>query len=263
MSLPPTLLIGTGRMAHQLGQALIKANVPLVGVVGRNAQERAALGRLLDRPAFALDRPWPQAGLVLIAVSDDAIAEVAAGMPESGAVVAHTAGAMGLDVLAPHAHRGVLWPIQSLGHGAPADLGEVPVLVDAGDEHARRTVLAVARSLSDNVRELPHAQRERVHLAAVLAGNFPVFLAGEADRLLRGMRLPPDLLRPLWKATAAKVAAIGPDKALTGPARRGDTETIRRHLDLLAPDPDLRRAYALLSELVLRAHGHPPIDGDT
>lgn len=250
------LLIGTGRMAYNLGHAMVKAGVNLIGVTGRNSERLTDLARFLERPAHRLDRALPEADLVIIATSDDSIAEVAAAMSTSKAAVAHTAGAMGLDTLEPHTHRGVIWPIQSLSHGAPMDLHDVPMVVDSNSEVARDAMLRLARGISNSVLELPHEQRERLHLAAVLTSNFPAFLVSEAQRLLRQEKLPPDLLMPLWRTTANKVSTIGPDQALTGPARRGDASTIQRHFDLLTAEPDLRRAYALLSDMILRAHGH-------
>lgn len=250
------LLIGTGRMAYHLGHAMVKARVNLVGVAGRNAERLADLSRFLDRPAWQLDRTMPEADLVLVATSDDSIGPVAGALTASNTVVAHTAGAMSLDVLAPHAHRGVIWPIQTLSHGAPVDLADVPMVVDSNSDLARDTMLRLARAISRSVLELRHEQRERLHLAAVLTSNFPGFLVREAQRLLRQEKLPPDLLMPLWRTTASKVSTIGPEDALTGPARRGDASTIQRHLDLLTSEPELRRAYALLSDMILRAYGH-------
>jgi hypothetical protein len=43
---------------------------------------------------------------------------------------------------------------------------------------------------------------------------------------------------------------------MTGPASRGDRHTIGRHLELLAGEPDLQRLYGLLSEGILKTHGH-------
>lgn len=251
------LLIGTGRMAYHLGHALVKANLPLVGVAGRDPEKLGDLGRFLERPAHRLDRALPKAELTIIATSDDSIGQVAAGLTDPGGVVAHTAGAVGLEVLAPHAHRAALWPVQTLSHGAPVDLSDVPIVVDASTAEAREAILRVARAISGSVLQLEHGQRELLHLTAVLASNLPVFLVQEAQRLLRKQKLPPNLLMPLWRLTASKVSTIGPEQALTGPARRGDTSSIRHHLDLLADEPDLRRAYALLSTMVLKAYGHP------
>ena len=254
--MPSVLLIGTGRMAYHLGHAMRQANVPLVGIAGRNNERAAELARFLERPALHWDRPFPEADIILIATSDDSIGEVAARLPQSKAVVAHTAGAVGIDVLLPHAKRGALWPVQTLSHGAPMDLSDVPLIVDANTEEARAMMLKLARSISGSVFELTPEQRETMHLAAVLTSNFPVYLVSEAMRLLKEQKLPPQLLMPLWRTTAAKVSTIGPEQALTGPARRGDMSSIKRHLELLADDADLHRAYALLSTMVLKAHGH-------
>ena len=254
--MPSVLLIGTGRMAYHLGHAMREAKVPIVGVSGRNPEKLADLSRYLDVPALRWGHTLPKADIVLVATSDDAIAEVATRLPTSDGVIAHTAGAVGLDVLAPHAHRGVLWPIQTLSHGAPIDLQDVPLVVDGNTAEAREAMLKLARAISGSVFELTHEQRELMHLAAVLTSNFPVFLVSEAQRLLKQAKLPPNLLMPLWRTTANKVSTIGPEQALTGPARRGDQLSIQRHLDLLAADPDLRRAYALLSTMVLKAYGH-------
>lgn len=250
-----TLIIGTGRMAYQLGHSIVAAGMDLVGVAGRNAAKVNDLSRFLERPAIDLHAPLPEVDLVLIVVSDDAIAEVAASLPTTDAVVAHTAGAKDLDVLAPHAHRGVIWPIQSLSHGAPVELRDVPLAVDGSDTRSLELLLSVSRNLSSSVVQLPPEQRRIVHLAAVLASNFPVLLLREAQALLRLHKLPPQLLMPLWRSTATKVAAIGPDQAMTGPARRGDHDTVQRHLDLLPDGTPLKRIYALLSDRILEVYG--------
>ena len=251
------LLIGTGRMAYHLGHNITRTSFELIGVAGRDAEKTADLARFLDRPAFRLNALPDEVDLVIIATSDDSIHEVAARLPISNGVVAHTAGAVGLDVLAPHAHRAVIWPVQTLSHGAPIDLSDVPMAVDASSPEAEAAILRLARAISGSVLQLPHRQRELLHLTAVLASNFPVFLMHEAQRLLKQEKLPPNLLMPLWKLTAQKVTTIGPAEALTGPARRGDITSVKRHLELLNGEADLRRAYAQLSSMVLKAHGHP------
>lgn len=250
-------LIGTGRMAFHLGHALVRAGLRVAGVAGRDPARTHDLARDLHSTPYDIAERWPHAELYLMAVSDDAIAPLAAHITERDAVVAHTSGALGTDMLAPHAHAGVLWPIQSLSPGAPEDLGRTPLVVDANDARARALLLDLARSLSGRVVELPLEQRRLLHLAAVFASNFPVFLLHQAQQLLRREGLAPDLLLPLWSRTTQKAAEVGPAEALTGPARRGDEGTLRRHLDHLAGDPDLRREYALLSELIAAAFPRP------
>jgi predicted short-subunit dehydrogenase-like oxidoreductase (DUF2520 family) len=250
-------LIGTGRMAYHLGHAMHKAGHVIVGITGRDPQKLADMSRFLECPLVRWNQDWPEAEITVIATSDDAIAEMSGRLKPSIGVVMHTAGAVDMDVLAPHEHRGVLWPVQTLSHGAPTDLSDIPLMVDGNTVQARETVLKLARSISESVLQLTHAQRQRLHLAAAITSNLPVFLVSEAQRLLRQENLPPDLLMPLWRTTAANVSAIGPEHALTGPARRGDTRSIRKHLDQLTSDPDLRRAYAQLSAMILKAYSHP------
>lgn len=250
------LMIGTGRMAHQLGQALTHAGHVLVGVAGRDPERTAALAQDLGTDPMALGDPLPPSELVLLAVSDDAISAVAGQLPITDAVVAHTSGASSLDLLAPHPKRGVLWPVQSLTLGRSMDLSDVPLIVDANSDAARALLLAVARTVSGAVHVIGGEQRRRMHLAAVFANNLPVFMLAEAQHMLRAMELPTDLLTPLWRTATANAADGDALGSLTGPARRGDQATIQRHLDLLADDPELARIYQLLSERIMRTFGH-------
>lgn len=262
--MPSLLLIGTGRTAFHLGHAFKRAGrlrpgdpgVRLVGVVGRDRERTAKLAKTLKCDPFALGDPLPKCDLVLIAVSDDAIGAVAKRIPKTKAVVAHTSGTQTMQVLGKRERLGVLWPIQSLSPGEPIDLHNVPVVIDSSDREARAVMLAAANAISTRVLELPHKQREGLHLAATIASNFPVFLLREAGRLLKAQNLDPTLVVPLWKSTAERAASIGPDDALTGPARRGDHKTIEKHMARFTGERDLRRAYALLSRMILKAHGH-------
>lgn len=257
MAVPRVLLIGTGRLAFHLGHALKRGKAKLAGVVGRDAAKVKALAKRLRCDGFLFGEALPACDLMLVAVSDDAINAAARLLPKTKAVVAHTSGAQGMQVLGKQARTGVLWPIQSLSPGAPIDLSATPIVVDASDREARVVMLNVARHISSNVHELPHKQREGLHLAATIASNLPVFLLGEAGRLLKEQNLDPALLLPLWKSSTERALAVGAADALTGPARRGDRKTVDKHLLRLKGERDLRRAYALLSRMILKAHGHP------
>lgn len=251
------LLIGTGRAAYHIGRAIMTTGHNVVGVVGRDEAKARSLAGELGTGSMAFDATWPSHDVALIAVSDDALVEVAAKIPKSDAIVCHVSGAKSMGVLEPHQHRGVLWPVQSLAEGAQVDITKSPLVVDASDDQTRANLLILARSISQRVLDLDHNDRQVLHAAAVIAGNFPVFLLAEAQRLLSDHDLPGELLLPLWTNSTARAAALGPRQALTGPARRGDVKTLQAHLDLLTADPDIRRAYALLSRSILKAHGHP------
>jgi len=249
------LLIGTGRAAFHLGHAIKHADASIVGVVGRDPSKAATLAASFGCPPFSFTDQLPTSDLRLLCISDDAIEQVAKALPKNNSVIAHTSGAKSVTILGDHAHRGVLWPIQSLSPGAPIDLSQVPLVIDGEDDLAMNTLCDLAKRISNNVVELTREKRQLLHLSAVFASNFPVFLLREAERLLKENGLSPELIHPLWRTTTAK-AALGVEQALTGPARRGDLRTIAQHLDRLTLDPDLRRAYAVLSDLILKSYHH-------
>ncbi len=258
--MPSVLLIGNGRLAFHLGHALLRAGHPVAGVAGRNQGNAARLANDLGCPAFSLDGPLPGTDLRMLAVSDDAIGEVAARLPDDGTPLVHLSGSKPLDLLGRHGRRGVLWPIHSFSPGIPADFSAIPLVIDADDAGTLALLDSLAKRLSARVEHLPFPQRQQLHLCAVLASNFPVFLLRESERLLQQHGIDPGLVHPLWKAAAEK-ALQGADGAVTGPARRGDRGTMEAHLRLLANEPELRRAYEAISDLILHTY-HPSSRGD-
>ncbi len=249
------LLIGTGRLAFHLGHALRGAGISIAGVVGRDKVKTVELAIALGCPAFGLKETLPRSDLRILAVSDDAISLLAEILPIDRTPTIHLSGSKPVDLLQPHEHRGVLWPIQSFSPGMPISFQNVPLIVDADDEATLGLLRELAERLSSTVVNLPFPLRQHLHLSAVIASNFPTFLLREAERLLTAHKIAPDLLHPLWKATTEK-ALHGADNAVTGPARRGDIDTIAQQMDLLAGEPDLRRAYAALSDLIIHTY-HP------
>src|SRR5690606_34575585 len=92
-----TLLIGTGRVAFNLGHAMNSAGVDVIGVAGRDPVRTKKLADQLSAPFFQLEDRLPEAELILIAVSDDAIADVSRQIAQPDAIIAHTSGATPID----------------------------------------------------------------------------------------------------------------------------------------------------------------------
>ncbi len=96
------------------------------------------------------------------------------------------------------------------------------------------------------------------HAANVFAGNFPAVLASLAEMLLREScsdsteeRLTH--LLPMMDTVVDRVVQTDPAQALTGPAARGDHDTIRRHLDALeALEPQFREVYEALTRAAIK-----------
>ena len=244
------VIIGSGNLAESLAVAVAAApELRLVQLFARNearGREVAALaGTVWCGDAAQLAR----AELYLIAVSDRAVAEVAAQLPiPAGAAVAHTAGCVPLDVL-PYDRRAVFYPMQTFTRGRRVDFAEIPIFVEASTPALCDELEACARCLSRRVVRSDSARRARIHLAAVFACNFANHMYALGERIVRDAGLDFGVLKPLIMETARKACdAPSPSDVQTGPAVRGDLATQQRHLDLLGGDENLQEIYKLISK---------------
>jgi predicted short-subunit dehydrogenase-like oxidoreductase (DUF2520 family) len=69
-----------------------------------------------------------------------------------------------------------------------------------------------------------------------------------AQVILEDLDIDFGILQPLIVETVNKALAIGPEKAQTGPAIRGDDNILKEHLKFLKYEPSYRKIYQRLSE---------------
>ena len=178
----------------------------------------------------AIDDAAADVDLVLIATPDTVVADVAAAIRPGRAVVAHVAGSLGLDVLAPHDRRAALHPLMSL---PDAEIGAERLtggwFAVAGDP----LVADLATALGGRTFEIADDDRALYHAAAAVASNHLVALLGHAQRLGASVGVPADALLALALGSAENAVALGPAAALTGPAARGDEATLVAHREAI------------------------------
>ncbi len=259
-------VVGAGRAGLSLGLALARAG-HVVRVHGRRAKSVPAPLTLTTGafPAWL----W-EMDILILAVPDDAIAELAsalagAGRVRANQVVLHLSGALGRDALRALAESGAalgsLHPLQTLSDPATApERLKGAVATVEGDGRAVDVATALARAVGMIPVPLSADQKPRYHAAAVFASNFVVALAAVARRLFVAAGVPDDAAQKALAALMAgaldNVRVAGPEAALTGPVARGDVETIRRHLEALkGRDAELYRA---LSRAALELTSHDP-----
>ena len=93
------------------------------------------------------------------------------------------------------------------------------------------------------------ARRAVIHLSGVFACNFANAMYANANEILAQDGLPFDIVAPVIEETAKKaVEVLNPTTTQTGPARRGDTQTLERHRTMLADRPRTREIYDKISE---------------
>ena len=185
------------------------------------------------------------ADLVLLAVPDDVIDGLAAGLAATrsippGTFVAHTSGRHGLESLQPLADAGCLplaiHPVMTFT-GTSADLGRLadcPFGVTAPDA-LRPVVEALVLELGGEPVWVGQEHRSLYHAGLALAANSVTTLVNESVTLLEsaGIDDPARLIGALLTATVDNALRMG-DQALTGPISRGDVGTVSSHIAVLS-----------------------------
>jgi predicted short-subunit dehydrogenase-like oxidoreductase (DUF2520 family) len=238
-------VVGAGRVGTALGAALTRAGYRVVGVSARSVASRGRAARML--PGVPIVEPAVLAGrcdILVLAVSDDAIGPVCAGLAAAGRFrpgryVVHLSGAHGLTVLAPATAAGAVPMAIHPAMTFPGTDDDVDRLAGAAYAVTARPVdRSAAESLVRDVGGVPvwvaDADRTLYHAGLVLGANNLVSLVAAAMEVLgaAGVAEPGQVLGPLLRASLENALRAG-DQALTGPVRRADTGTIEAHLRAL------------------------------
>jgi predicted short-subunit dehydrogenase-like oxidoreductase (DUF2520 family) len=276
----PIGIAGAGRVAQALGRLLASAGEPVVAVASRDPEHAAAAAAFIrGADAQPAVEPVPLQDLphhcthILIAVSDDAIADVARRLGEAGmtgGVAVHTCGAVGPEVLELLACRGVscgvLHPLQTIAspeQGVRALPGAAFAI--SGDEQAAAWAARICGLLHGTPLHIAPERMPLYHAAAAMASNNVTGLIDAAVILMKAAGIDGKTalgaLGPLLRASVENTLALGAEQALTGPIQRGDVETVRRHLGNLAGVPpsvsELYRSAGLHVLEVARRRGLP------
>ena len=268
-------VVGAGRVGAVLASALRATGHAVVGASGVSDASRERIELLLPGvPRLEVAEVVRRAELVLLAVPDDALADLVAGLAatgswQAGQLVVHTCGRYGTDVLAPAAAAGAIalavHPAMTFT-GTSLDLARLPGSSMAVT--ASPVVLPVAQALVIEMGAepvvVPERARAAYHAALAHASNHVVTVLAQSRQMLGdvGVEEATGLLLPLVQAAVDNAVRMG-DLALTGPVARGDAGTVRAHLAELAagdrgrdPDEAVRPTYRALAAATLARARH-------
>jgi predicted short-subunit dehydrogenase-like oxidoreductase (DUF2520 family) len=243
-------LIGAGNVATHLGLALKNNGYCILQVFSRTESSASKLsGKLRSEFITNLDKLNLHADLYIVSVPDDAVDAVVQKIKLKDRMIVHTSGSLPMNVLKDlSANYGVVYPLQTFSKTRKVDFETIPVCVEANSKMGLDTLKKFAATISGDVREVSSEQREKLHLAAVFASNFPNLMYSIAAEIVKQAHLDFSILRPLIKETAEKVMELDPLQAQTGPAKRGDQKILEKHLEMLKGSPEFKEIYQLLSK---------------
>jgi predicted short-subunit dehydrogenase-like oxidoreductase (DUF2520 family) len=262
---PTTFLVGAGPVATALAGALRLGGVPVLGLWARRAAQARAAGSTAGVAAFSSAPPdiLLESEVILLTVRDSAINEVAQVLVGTGLVgkrhvLLHCAGAAAakelLGDIAPSVKGiGTMHPLSAIADAKTSMRAlRGTVFGVEGDDIGRATAERLVGALGGVVLPLDSSQMAAYHAAAAVASNYVVGVIDAAAAILSSLGdVPPDkallALVPLAEGALRNISAHGTTAGLTGPVRRGDAETIRRHLEALRGRPELVETYRALA----------------
>jgi len=269
-------IVGAGRLGTVLGAALVRRGWTAAAIVDKDVRAAQESRRIIGRgrvlpygpvlPGKGLNGTVRLGDVVIVAVPDDSVGRVAAGLARSGVtwagrIVFHTSGLLPARVLEPLRKRGAyiasVHPVQSFPRkDAPPSIFRGIAWGVEGDPAAVAAAEEMVRRLRGNVLLLSEKDKPLYHAACSLASSAMIALEWTAAGMLGaagiGEKAAAGMLFPLVQGTLQNVKKLGPEKALSGPILRGDIATVRKHLGALRDDPPARGVYVVMGKQILR-----------
>jgi predicted short-subunit dehydrogenase-like oxidoreductase (DUF2520 family) len=268
---PTITLVGSGNLAQALGPALRAAGYRVDGVVARNSassrRRAAALANKLDTKVVPLQQATPISQIIWICHTDDALGRTARLLAQQkgaaktawqGKIVFHSSGALSSDVLAPlqraGAHTASLHPMMTFVPGAMPDMREVPFAVE-GDHKAVTAARQIVNALGAEVFPISAKSKTLYHALGSFSSPLLVATLVTAERVGvsagLSLRQVQALIRPILRQTLRNYEKQGSAAAFSGPIKRGDLSTVRRHLRELKRVPAAHEVYRALVKSAL------------
>ena len=256
MKMLKTGFIGAGKVGTALAVLLSRKGYPVAAVYD---QIHAAAERLHDlvsdcRIMANSQQVAETSDLVFITTPDGVIEQVTSQVKWThGKSIVHCSGADSTDILKKAredgAAVGVFHPLQTFA-GLQQAIENMPgstFAIEAEDPLCT-TLKEMAQALGGSYIQLKASDKVAYHAAAVFASNYLVTLVKISADLWRTFSIPSDqaikALLPLMRGTLHNIETIGLPQCLTGPIARGDTGTIRKHLnDISDKTPSLLNPY--------------------
>ncbi|HXZ84307.1 MAG TPA: DUF2520 domain-containing protein, partial [Myxococcota bacterium] len=230
-------IIGAGRVGSALALALAERGKNVAAVASRRDNTARALARRIPGAvATSAAEVAARCEWVFLTLPDAAVPCLAGEIAwRPGQIVVHTSGALDLSALELAARRdalpGSFHPLRAFASSecGPNPFSGITVGV-AGPPPLAPRLCTLASDLGARALRLDGADRALYHAAAVFASGFGVALLAAARRAWTLAGLPEaearSALAPLLAGAAANAAVQPLERALSGPFRRGEPDTI-------------------------------------
>ena len=231
------VIVGYGNVGHHLLMAFTKTTEHKIFVVCKKKMDT----ELISNPSvYWIDEselPEKSPLYCFLTVRDDQIKKTAESLPKNWlkeSTIVHCSGVLAADYLKQICtHFALFYPLNSFSKEIPFVWDDVPVFIDSSDKNDKEELRVLAEKFGAKPIENDDSIREQLHVAAVMVNNFTNHWFRLAAEYLEEKEIPFKYLLPLIRTTISKLDYESPEKAQTGPAIRGDINTIDKHLKMI------------------------------
>ena len=251
------VLIGSGRLARNLGHALKDAGHCIVQVYSPTLAHAKSLATELDASIYTnnINDLIRNANCYIVAIKDDAIPDVIKQLNVGNGLVIHTSGSTPVSVFKENPnvrYYGVFYPFQTFTNKL-VPFQDVPIFIESPFSECVSHLKEMGGFISNKVSVLSSENRLRLHIAAIFACNFLNHMLVLGNKVLQDAGLTFSVLQSLVNETVSNAfSADDPINVQTGPASRNDVNIINKHIELLATRPDLQAIYQQLTASILK-----------
>ncbi|MFD2532169.1 Rossmann-like and DUF2520 domain-containing protein [Gracilimonas halophila] len=273
MNEPRVSIIGLGQVGTALLNAFSGCKVEVVSVFNRSEINPSVKGKF-PNSFFGRELPGPEEPMgdfIILAVSDDAIKEVAEKLseiltPNENLNVIHCSGTHSSQILKSLKRKGAniasFHPIKAITSNT-VSFKNIWFDIE-GDEELLGILEKLAELLGASSFRVEPEAKPFLHASAVVASNYLVVLADLVSRISSQGNIPEHTaikaLAPLMESTLSNITELGVTDSLTGPIARGDAQTVEKHLQSLESVPKLQVLYKTLGlealQIAERKSGH-------
>jgi predicted short-subunit dehydrogenase-like oxidoreductase (DUF2520 family) len=265
-------IIGCGRLGKTLAFLFTKTELVCIqDIVNLSiASTKKAIAFIGQGSVCQTVKQLKPADVYLIATTDDSIEFISQQLAEQallkqGSVVFHCSGLLSSECLNAVAHLGCytasVHPIFSFSEPMKdiKNFKGTPCAFE-GNKQALEQLLPLYTAIGGELFSIEKKDKPLYHVASVLASNYLITLATMAEVCYKKAGLSDKLGKILTQALMTqalnKIQRLEPEEALTGPLQRADTNTLKKHLQVLKPFPELEFVYRSLGKATLALTRH-------
>ncbi|TVQ50588.1 MAG: DUF2520 domain-containing protein [Saprospirales bacterium] len=244
------VIVGYGNVGHHLFMALQVSTKMEIFVLSNRKNHQHLLNSESVHWIDKSNLPDTPPRFCFLTVRDDQIKKTAESLPENWkkeSTIVHCSGVLPFDYLKQVCpHFALFYPLNSFSKEIPFEWRDVPVFIDSSREVDKSQLITLAEKFGAKAVENNDHTREQLHVAAVMVNNFSNHWFRIAAEFLKEKDIPFDHLLPLIRTTVSKLDYEPAAKAQTGPATRGDVNTLNKHLKMISNE-EIRELYKKMS----------------